>query len=195
MLLVVLAACGGNDEAPAHKRPEPEPLVAIDAGPTVGIRPHDPSMHLDDVASKVPPRTTPKRIDRRVELLLRSTPSNARVFVDGAELGRTPQLWEGPAGQHEFTFVLADHALARYRFHVITTGVVHAPLVAVVQESDAGVPPPELVPSIAPPPTVVSPVEEDASPRVMAPLDAGAAPMSFDAAATQPTGDAAPLPF
>ncbi|MBZ0234064.1 MAG: PEGA domain-containing protein, partial [Deltaproteobacteria bacterium] len=81
--------------------------------------------------------------DRKTgQLLLRSTPAGALAAVDGVILGRTPVLWEGALdGQsHEFTFAMAGHALARYRFVPVTSGVVHGTLVKLTDDRDAGVP-------------------------------------------------------
>lgn len=165
-VLVVAGACADKAAPPAPR--DPAPAVVTDAGVAADARPAplDPSgMHLDPYVPSPTGRPAARPAGRAIEIMLRSTPSGARVAVDGLELGVTPQLWQGQTGEHEFTFRLGGHALARYRFHVITTGVVHARLDPVAREVDAGKPPPELVPpGIAPPSTIVDPL--DGSPRL-----------------------------
>jgi hypothetical protein len=72
---------------------------------------------------------------------LRSTPSGATASVDGVVIGTTPTFWAGDANnkEHEFTFVRVGYAAARYRFVPITSGVIHARLESVADDSDAGV--------------------------------------------------------
>jgi hypothetical protein len=164
---VVIADAGVDGRAPA-----------IDFDPTAG--------HLDGDPSMTPGRApTVRKASRPVEIFLRSSPTGATVHVDGMDQGTTPVLWQGDTGEHEFTFVMKDHALARYRFWVISNGVVHARLEPVTEDTDAGVPPPEVVPVIGvpPAPTLVSP---DAPPHVMLPPDAAVAPVVIDAAQPSP---------
>jgi len=111
-----------------------------------------------------------------IDVILRSTPNGAEAAVDGIPLGPTPAYWNGTADghEHEFTFVLPGHAVARYRFVPITSGVIHARLERIPSdEIDAGVsasdPPgiPTLPPvppvrvdapaPVPPPPTVLGP--------------------------------------
>ncbi|HET9993210.1 MAG TPA: hypothetical protein VFQ65_31960, partial [Kofleriaceae bacterium] len=112
-----------------------------------------------------------------IDVILRSTPTGAEAAVDGIPLGPTPAYWNGTADghEHEFTFVLPGHAVARYRFVPITSGVIHARLERIPSdEIDAGTPVadptpgiPKLAPAppvrvdapapIAPPPTVIAP--------------------------------------
>jgi hypothetical protein len=199
---LTLAACSDRSETKPAPAPD-QPVVVADAGVADG-RAHainfDPTAgHLDDDPSMTPGRApAPRKPPRAVEIFLRSTPSGAQVHVDGMDQGATPVLWQGDTGEHEFTFVLKDHALARYRFWVITSGVVHARLEPVTEDADAGVPPPEVVPvvGVPPPPTLVSP---DAPPHVMMPtvdasapgVDAGSPGVSIDA--SQP-GSMGPQP-
>jgi hypothetical protein len=184
-VLLALAACSGGGE-PA---PPPTKAVSADAGVArdASPAPLDPSdMHLDDDAPGTTTARRPARHQgRSVDIMLRSTPDKARVAVDGIDLGVTPQMWQGETGLHEFTFTLAGHALARYKFHVITTGVVHARLDPVAVEPAPGVPPPELVPpSATPAPTVVAPL--DSSPTLTPDAAAATPPPAPDAASAPP---------
>lgn len=168
VLLAVVAACSGEGSTSASPPPEtraasqPEER-ATPPSPQVPAPLDRSGMHLDDDVPGRPTRVTTRRATRQVEITLRSTPPGATVSVDGVELGVTPQLWDGPTGKHEFTFTLPGHAMARYRFHVTTSGLVHARLDPVVQEPDAGKPPPELVS-----PTALSPssIAEPVSPKL-----------------------------
>lgn len=190
----VLGACSG-DKAP-RPTPDPTPTLA-DAGVATAapIVTFDPSVgHLDDgpnTATGVRPPA--RRATRPIELTLRSTPSSARVYVDGEDRGITPVLWQGETGEHTFTFVKKDHAMARYRFWAVTGGIVHARLDPLAEEIKPGAPqPPELVsPQIPAPPTLLTP---DA-PVMAAPFDAAApltpavdAPLPIDAASGSPVG-------
>jgi hypothetical protein len=167
-------ACGGDDDGP--RRPKQEPVIvlvpadgglsstAITAPPGV-----DPSsMHLDDIGGHVPiaPRPLPNRERRAIDVTLRSSPPGARVAVDGTAVGITPSFWSGYADgrEHEFVFTLPGHAIARYRFVPVSSGVIHARLEPIVEDRDVGMrPPPEVVPTPspsavvppAPPPTFV----------------------------------------
>ncbi len=178
----------------------PAPTLSIDAGvanagPTVTFDPN--SGHLDeDPSTSVGVRPAARRATRPIEIVLRSSPNGARVFVDGEDRGITPMLWQGDTGEHAFTFVKKDHAMARYRFWAITSGIVHARLEPVAEEIKSGTPPPELVsPPLSAPPTLVSPdaatpkavVPPDAAPLGPSPTDA-AAPPPIDAPAGSPVG-------
>jgi hypothetical protein len=148
--LAVLAACRSKHDAP----PSPTPAHAIgDAG--VAELPGAPGVDPDSVYFEPhrPPTPAANHGGHPIDVTLRSTPSNALAAVDGVPLGNTPAYWSGMADgrEHEFTFVLPRHAVARYRFVPITSGVVHARLEPIAEDVDAGVPPPELVP----PPVVV----------------------------------------
>jgi hypothetical protein len=129
------------------------PLGPVPIDQTVGVRTNDPPR---------PPATN--RPGRPIDVILRSTPQLAQAAVDGVPLGPTPAYWSGMADghEHEFTFVLPGHAVARYRFVPITSGVIHARLEPISDDqTDAGIadPPPgipELAP-VAPPPTVITP--------------------------------------
>ncbi len=194
-------ACSGDADAP---RPQDKAaILAQDAGVTGRTAPPrlDPSgLHIDDYVPGAG-RPVARRAGRPIEIILKSTPTGANVAVDGINLGTTPRLWQGETGQHEFTFTLPGHALARYRFDVITTGTVHGRLEPVSIETDAGVPPPELVPPITPPSTINDPVGGPTAPPP-APVDAAppTPPPSLpapDAAAPSPgsSGPTPPIPF
>lgn len=188
LLVAILAACSGNSDTKPVPPPAPQLADAgVDGIGTIGV--YDPSSgaHLDDYVPADGERPRAKRVGRPIEILLRSTPPGARVHADGQLVGLTPTYWQGETGEHEFTFVLERHALARYRFHAITTGVVHAQLEPVVVSTDAGVPPPGMVRQIPAPQTMVTP--DAAAPLA---IDAGAPPIVIDAPAPVPvTVDAA----
>jgi hypothetical protein len=124
-------------------------------------------MHLDDdVAHHPMPPIEGRSIGRPIEITLRSSPVPADAAVDGVPVGATPTFWSGQADgrPHEFTFEAHGYALARYRFVPVTSGVVHARLEPITEETDAGVPP-ELAPTpsnagsalINPPPAPIKP--------------------------------------
>lgn len=161
VLAAALSGCSGKDDADKKKPPaEPLPPVtiiqptdaalyppgeALDAGGGVTRVPaYDPAdgFHLDDAPSVRPAGRLPPRDKKWTQILLRSSPTGAMAAVDGVRLGPTPVLWEGLLdGQpREFTFVMAGHALARYRFVPITGGIVHGTLVKITDDKDAGVP-------------------------------------------------------
>jgi hypothetical protein len=168
-LAVVAGGCSGDDKP---KQPEQKPLIRLDAG-VPQLRPTgpmaDPSgMHLDDDSgSRVVAQPMGNRQARDIEITLRSSPPGARVSVDGSPLGNTPAFCNCKADgrEHEFLFQLPSHAIARYRFVPVTSGVIHARLDPIAEEPDAGVAlPPEVVPlqpsappPIAPPPTPLAP--------------------------------------
>jgi hypothetical protein len=184
----LLIACRGNSDKP---KPVPEPAapLRLDAGlhAPSGV---DPSaLHLDDDVGGRPvtPPPGPNRPGRPIDVTLRSSPPGARVSVDGQPLGNTPAYWSGLADghEHEFLFTLPRHAIARYRFVPVSSGVIHARLDPIAEDVDAGVPPPEVVPSqhpslVVPTPAVPAPVAlppvaappADAAPVVTPPADA-----------------------
>lgn len=192
---VAVLACGGDDgsapKAPAAPRTA---LTEVDAGaPPVDagitqLPSHDPTGAF---ALDPDPVVRPGRRDRDrtgVQLLLRSTPPGAVVLADGVRVGSTPVLWTGdPGATHEFTFGLPGHAVARYKFVVVSAGVVHARLTRMTSDQEL---PPEL-PVGAPP---VKPVVRPPPPPPPPPVDAAppidAAP-PVDAAELPPIG---PLP-
>jgi hypothetical protein len=150
-IALTIAACSGKSDAPAAR--PPADAAVIDAV-------HAPDPHVDEDPTHVTAHPVQKRPGRQIEILLRSSPPKATVFVDGLEVGTTPTYWLGETGaEHEFTFSLPKHALARYKFFPISTGVLHARLEPVANDVDAGVPPAGLVqpPLIPPPETLVTP--------------------------------------
>ncbi|MGE0395524.1 MAG: PEGA domain-containing protein [Kofleriaceae bacterium] len=177
-IAVTIAACSGDsDDKPATPPPPPPADAAVIDGITQLGTP-DPNAHVDEDPARTttPARPKDKRPGRPIEIVLRSSPPNATVYVDGLEVGRTPTYWVGETGaEHEFTFSLPKHALARYKFFPIATGTLHARLDPVAVYVDAGVPPPHLV---QPPP--IPPPETLAAPAPIAP-DAPLAPTTTDA--------------
>lgn len=187
--LVLVASCS-DDGKPADVRPKTEgpiQIVPSDAGVTtsaVGNGRTGGESHDVEVPRPIMPQ--PGSRDRRpIDVTLRSSPPGASVAVDGTAVGVTPAFWNGIADgrEHEFVFSLPRHAIARYRFVPVTSGVLHARLDPMAEERDAGVvPPPEVVPH--PEPSAVAP--PPAPPTLGPPTDAAAAPI--------PTGSAAPSP-
>lgn len=176
LALAALAACSSHDKA---KDSDPKPSIKLDAGvvqtPKGPVAPDvDPStMHIDDdpgAHAIVTP--TGNRQARDIEITLRSTPSGARAFVDGKALGNTPAFCNCKADgrEHEFLFTLPGHAIARYRFVPVSSGVLHARLEPIAEDVDAGVPPPPEVMAPQPPPPQPPP------PPAPVMIDAGVAP-------------------
>lgn len=137
LLVAALAGCGSKGESPP---PPPAPAVVDAAPPQVAptgvteLPTYDPAtgMHLDDKDREAPvaPARPRNRNARIIGIMLRSTPPGAIAAVDGQPIGPTPTYWEGEftGGEREFTFALAKHAVARYRFTPTTSGVVHGRL-------------------------------------------------------------------
>lgn len=181
-IALTIAACSSksDDDKPPPAPPPPADAAMIDGITQFGSP--DPNAHIDDDPSvPVPVRPKDRRPGRPIEILLRSSPSGAMVSVDGLQIGPTPTYWVGETGaEHEFTFSLPKHALARYRFFPIQTGTLHAQLEPVARTLDAGVPPAHLVqpPPIPPPETLVAPapIVPDAAPMPPTPPRIDAAP-------------------
>lgn len=187
-IALTLVACSSKSDT-AKREPVPPPADAATIDGITSFGTPDPNAHVDEDPTGPPvARPANKRPGRQIEILLRSSPSGAMASVDGLQVGPTPTYWIGETGaEHEFTFSLSKHALARYRFFPIATGTLHARLDPVANDVDAGVPPPGLVqPSPIPPPeTLVTPAP------TMAP-DASA-PIAIDAAVPfAPAIDAGP---
>lgn len=194
LALVLIAACSERSEHHAKSEP-PKPAPAPSALPSEGD--HVAARSPADEPPRPPAVNTAPRASHPIEVTLRSTPSGATAAVDGSPVGPTPAFWGGDADghEHEFTFELHGYALARYRFVPITSGVVHARLEPIAEETDAGLSPETAVPAagavlVAPPPAAVAPdatVAPVAPPIVPAdapglavpavPIDAAAAPM------------------
>ncbi len=131
-----------------------------------------------------------------IDITLRSSPPGATASVDGVVVGATPAYWSGTADghEHEFTFVAPGHAVARYRFVPITSGVIHARLERVAEEPSTGAPDDE--PEAAPQPRAGA-VLVDPPPAPIAKPDATgepAAPTPAPAPAPQPSGGMGPQP-
>lgn len=160
--MLLLLGCSSKER---ESRRDPQPDVPIDAGVhqlALGT-PVVPVGHLDeDDSHRAANPSNASRPSRAIDVVLRSTPTGAQAAVDGLVIGPTPAYWNGTADgrEHEFTFVLSGHAIARYRFVPITSGTIHARLVPISDDVDAGVPPPEVVP-----PRPWEPVQPDA-PRI-----------------------------
>ena len=169
LLVATTAGCSGGSSAPA---PGPAPIETPRA---VGPTPQEaPPGRSDDV--RRPPSNRP---GHPIDVILRSSPSGADASVDGLAVGQTPAYWDGMADgrEHEFVFVLPSHAVARYRFVPITSGVIHARLEAIIDDVDAGVQGPGQPPGIpalppTPSPLVNAPAPVPAPPTVLE--DAGA---------------------
>lgn len=186
--LVAFGALGGcSDDSPHPDRQRDTPNVAIFpsdggvGGAAVVLPPGvDPSaVHIDDVGSyrQPAPQPLPAREKRAIDVTLRSTPPGALAAVDGTPVGPTPAFWSGYADgrEHQFVFTLPGHAIARYRFVPVSSGVIHARLEPILVERDAGIaPPPELVPQHQPsavvppaaPPTLVTPDAPPVAPQM-----------------------------
>jgi hypothetical protein len=166
-LVVVLALAACSDNTPA-KQDVPPPAAPGDAGARRTVVPGVETSELpagEDTGAHVSSRPAPpNRPGRPIDVTLRSTPPGAQVAVDGVVIGNTPAFWSGMADgrEHQFLFTLRGHGIARYRFVPVSSGVIHARLEPIIEQPDAGVPPPEVVPpeppaSLAPPSTVVKP--------------------------------------
>lgn len=195
---VLLLACKGDrdergDPPTAPPTPvrsdaaTPPPADVADGGVT-SLPTFNPSsgFHLDELPVVRPGGRIAVRDRKPVQILLRSTPTGAFAAVDNQRLGRTPVLWEGLLdGQaHEFTFAMAGHLLARYKFVPVTSGIVHGTLVKLTDDRDAGVPD---IPSVqgAPPgaPAARAMPEPPPAPPIDAPpappVDAAVSPSPF----------------
>jgi len=187
LALPLLAACSSkkqDEERPADPSGPPPvgALVRGDAGVTAVVSDVDPAaMHVDDDVAARPTQVAPQpnRPGRPIDVTLRSTPPGATVAVDGAVIGTTPAFWNGTADgrEHEFVFTMRSHAIARYRFVPVASGVIHGRLDRIHEETDAGVqaPPPEVVPPRPPttpsvnPPTAPPTITNDAAPGAVGP--------------------------
>jgi len=155
LVTTLLLACASDDHAPREKSSEvterPAPATDLDAGVSATSAPvpldapgiadygvAQPLQRSEPTGSAYRP---PRARARTLELILRSTPPGAEASVDGKSIGLTPTFWRGKmtGKRREFTFVLRDYAVARYRFVPTTNGVVHASLQPLTtDEPDAG---------------------------------------------------------
>ncbi|HEU0035688.1 MAG TPA: hypothetical protein VFQ53_33985 [Kofleriaceae bacterium] len=187
--IAAIAACSSHEPPAPAPQPAPPPIVA-DAGVTQ-IPGYDPAsgMHLDeDGAGMVVAKRPKNRPSRPVDIMLKSSPPGAMAAVDGVQIGTTPRYWYGESDglEHEFTFVLRGHAVARYRFVPLQSGVVHARLEAIAEEALDGGLEPQIAPTLAPDAAVVAPPPP---PTVLTPVpavDAGAATVPDAATVTPP---------
>lgn len=144
----LVAGCGPKDDTPPPQPPPLPPDAPLVEPGVTELPAYDPTAgHLDS-----PPegreRETPtppskrNRNARMLGIMLRSTPGGAIAAVDGIPIGPTPTYWEGEftGGEREFTFALANHAVARYRFIPTTNGVVHGQLEPINNKPGASAP-------------------------------------------------------
>jgi len=160
VVLALLAACS-EKAVPIAKTDPPKTGSAVPIGLTAPDHAPPPS---DDVPHVEPPQRP--RGQHPIQITLRTSPPGASAAVDGTPVGTTPAYWSGDADgrEHEFTFDLRGYALARYRFVPITSGVIHARLDPITEETDAGVAvsPEATLPHtgsvlVAPPPAPITP--------------------------------------
>jgi hypothetical protein len=172
LLALLLTACSDKTvpiaKTDTSKQGSAVPLDAPDRTPP---RP-------DDTPHVQPPQ--PVRGAHPIQITLRTSPPGASAAVDGTPVGTTPAYWAGDADgrEHEFTFDLRGYALARYRFVPITSGVIHARLDPIAEETDAGVAvsPEATLPHagsvlVNPPPAPVAPDAYVAPPSPITPPD------------------------
>ncbi len=157
VVLVVLAACGSGNAEPDPPPPAPPPVKPDAAVAVVEPQPPQPQpapvdaagTHLDDDGLKKPALAPVKHASHPIDITLRSTPSGARVLVDGMYVGVTPTYWSGSADgmPHVFAFVYEPakkgaqrYALAQYKFVPITSGVIHARLEPIASDDPSAKP-------------------------------------------------------
>jgi hypothetical protein len=159
--LTFALACSSKPDAP-RAQPPAEGSGSDGAGDRAVEEVETPGSGARIDRPAVPPaRQGAARASRPIDIVLRSSPAGATAAVDGVPIGPTPTYWSGDANgrEHEFTFVLPGYAFARYRFVPITSGVVHARLEVLTDDTDAGVPPEMMrVPDAPPEPRPRTPV-------------------------------------
>ena len=182
-LAALIAGCSDHSKHREKSEP-PRPAPA----PAPAAPEHAVPAHPDETPRVAPANPNPRAV-HPIAVTLRSTPPGATAAVDGTPVGPTPAYWGGDADghEHEFTFELRGYALARYRFVPVTSGVVHARLDPIAEETDAGVSPETAVPaagamlvnpppavpvdaSVSPPPPIVPPDAAPAADAATAPL-------------------------
>lgn len=195
--LAIAAACAGCSGEGAPQVPPPTPPAppqdaAID-GVTV-LPSVDPlsGMHLDEgpAPARVAASRPKNRPARPIDVTLKSEPQGALAAVDGRPIGTTPTFWAGESDglEHEFTFALAGHATARYRFVPITSGVLHAQLRPVGEEAQGSALEPVIAPKLVPDAAVpAAPVVPDAAPAPPPPAPPAPTPPA-------PAGGVGPTP-
>ncbi len=142
--LILVTACSSKASPPAEVVPRDAGEVALlveDAGDDATDEPPVEAV-ADPPIGRSAGRQAP-RSGRQVDVILRSSPAGATVAVDGVLVGTTPTYWAVDANgrDHEFLFVRKGYAYARYRFVPITSGVVHARLEPIAEDSPGGMPP------------------------------------------------------
>lgn len=173
--------CSGDSAAPRPPAGAPGD-AATDSVASLG--PYDPASQDDGSQLRAKPRTA-----RTIDIMLRSSPTGAGVYVGAEYVGTTPTIWSGePAtAPVDFLFVKPNHAPARYKFIPITSGLVHGRLEPLaVHSRDAGLEPliaPTLAPDASVPPL---PVDRRLPP------DAGPLVEPGSARGPLPPADAAP---
>jgi hypothetical protein len=145
--------------------------------------------------ARVLPARPKNRPARPIDVMLKSEPRGALAAVDGRPIGTTPTFWAGESDgfEHEFTFSLAGHAFARYRFVPITSGVLHVTLQPVATEPVDGGLEPLIAPTFAPDPAPAPPEASPAGPLAPAPGGSAAPLAPGPGPAPAPGGSAAPL--
>jgi hypothetical protein len=151
-------------------------------------------------AARVVPTTRPKnRPARPIDVLLKSDPRGALAAVDGLVIGTTPALWVGESDgfEHEFTFSLAGHGFARYRFVPVASGVLHVTLQPVATDPPDGGLAPLIAPTFAPDPEPAPsppPARPPSAPLAPSPPSGPLAPSASSGTgpAPAPAGSAAP---
>jgi hypothetical protein len=191
-LVATLAACSDKeDPQPAAQPPAVGQRVRGDAGVTAVVV-DEPSADDGMTGGSAEQQVRrPNRPGRPIDITLRSTPPGAQVAVDGMVIGNTPAFWSGMADghEHEFVFTMRRHAIARYRFVPVSSGVIHGRLDPIREDIDAGMrPPPEVVPPRPP----VSPTVNRAISTPM--IDAPAAPAIPGPVGPTPSADSGESP-
>jgi serine/threonine-protein kinase len=90
-------------EGAVAEMPKPDDAAKVQPGHAAAAAPPAPAAALAAPAHPAPAETRPAAppADEAGRLLVRSTPAGARVFVDGREMGRTPESLDGVArGSH-----------------------------------------------------------------------------------------------
>lgn len=181
-LLLSLASCSSKSE-PTPAPPPPPPVdAAVDS--ITEISGNDPSRFTDpDPTLRVPNKAPRNRPTRPIDIILKSSPPGASAAVDGVVVGHTPAYWYGDSDgrDHEFTFVLPGHAVGRYRFVPLQSGIVHArldPLSDDLPDGGVGVDPitSPKQPSFTPDPTP-GPIDSPRPPDTVITPGSGSAPV------------------
>ncbi|MEO8700519.1 MAG: hypothetical protein ABI867_10770 [Kofleriaceae bacterium] len=165
-LVCVALSCSGEAPPAAPAKPATTQDAGVDGITDIGsVEPG--ALDGDPRNPRVAAQRFKNRPPRPIDVVLKTEPPGAIAAVDGVEIGVTPTYWYGESDgrEHEFTFVLRNHAVARYRFVPIQSGTVHArldPIAAdpVVGKRDPMTPSGVLEPApspVPPPPTVITP--------------------------------------